>query len=101
MAPENIGGEAYAYNETVDSKIGRGTLSAMFFLASEVDEDSQTGDSYGSSEYLDNSSNCSLSIRVGIKKDDYGRLRATINYKCNDKVGIAFNLEDCPTLRTE
>jgi len=87
-------------NETVDFKNGKAILGSMFFLASENDEDDQTGLMYGSSEYWDKSSNCWFSIRVGIGSDDNGKQRAMLNYGCEDKSKPTLNLEECPTLRT-
>lgn len=63
-------------NKTVATKSGIAILGSMFFLASENDEDSQTGDSYGSSEYWEKANDCWFSIRVGIGKDDNGKQRA-------------------------
>lgn len=88
-------------NKTVDTKSGKAILGSMFFLASENDEDSQTGDGYGSSEYWDKANDCWFAIRVGIGKDDNGKLRAMLNYGCNDKSKQTLNLDECPTLRTE
>ncbi|GAB4349014.1 MAG: hypothetical protein OHK0038_28040 [Flammeovirgaceae bacterium] len=45
-------------NKTVDTKSGKAILGSMFFLASEVDEDSETGDGYSSCEYWDKSNDC-------------------------------------------
>ena len=88
-------------NKTIDTKSGKAILGSMFFLASEIDEDSQTGDGYGSCEYWDKTNDCWFSIRVGIGKDDNGKQRAMLNYGCNDKSKQTLNLDECPTLRTE
>lgn len=88
-------------NKTLDSKSGKAILGSMFFLASENDEDSQTGDSYGSCEYWDKTNDCWFTIRIGIGKDDNGKLRAMLNYGCYDKSKQTLNLDECPTLRTE
>lgn len=88
-------------NKTVDTKSGKVILGSMFFLASENDEDSQTGDGYGSNEYWDKTNDCWFAIRIGIDKDDNGKLRAMLNYGCNDKSKQNLNLDECPTLRTE
>jgi hypothetical protein len=88
-------------NKTVDTKSGKAILGSMFFLASEVDEDSESRDSYGSCEYWDKSNDCWFAIRIGIGKDDYGKLRAMLKYGCDDKSKQSLNLDECPTLRTE
>lgn len=88
-------------NKTIDSKSGIAILGPMFFLASENDEDSQTGDGYGSSEYWDKSNNCWLSIRIGIGFDKNGKQRAKLTYGCEDKNKLILNIDECPTLRTE
>ena len=88
-------------NKTVDTKSGKAILGSMFFLASEIDEDSETGDGYGSCEYWDKSNDCWFAIRIGIGKDDNGKLRAMLKYGCDDKNKQTLNLDECPTLRTE
>lgn len=88
-------------NETVDFKRGKVILGSMFFLASENDEDSQTGDSYGSFEYWDKSNDCWFALRIGIGKDYNGKQRAMLKYGCNDKSKQTLSLDECPTLRTE
>lgn len=88
-------------NSIIDSTSGKAVLSSLFFLASEVDEDSQTGDGYGNSEYSDKNNNCWFSIRIGIGLDDNGKLRAMLNYGCEDKNKRTLNLDECSTLRTE
>jgi len=88
-------------NKTVDSKSGKAVLNSTFFLASEIDEDSQTGDGYGSSEYWNKTNDCWFAIRIGIGKDDKGKLRAMLKYGCDDKSKQNLNLDNCPTLRTQ
>ena len=88
-------------NKVINTKSGIAVLGSMFFLASEMDEDSETGDGYGSSEYWDRANDCWFAIRVGIGKDHNGKQRAMLNYGCEDKNKQRLNLEDCPTLRTE
>ena len=88
-------------NRTINNKSGKAILGSMFFLASETDEDTETGDGYGSSEYRDESNNCWFSIRIGIGKDNNGNQRAMLTYGCDDKSKQDLNLDDCPTLRTE
>jgi len=88
-------------NKIIDTKAGKANLGSMFFLASEIDEDSETGEGYGSCEYWDKSNDCWLAIRIGIGKDDNGKQRAILNYGCNDKSKQKLNLDECPTLRTE
>jgi hypothetical protein len=83
------------------TKEGIATLNTMFFLDSEVDEDSQTSDGYGSCEYWNKANDCCFSIRVGIGRDDNEKQRAMLNYICNDKSKEMLNLDKCPTLRTE
>jgi hypothetical protein len=85
----------------IEKKSGKAILSSMFFLASEMDEDTETGDGYGSSEYWDKTNNCWLSIRIGIGLDDKGKQRAKLTYNCEDKNKQILQLDECPTLRTE
>jgi hypothetical protein len=88
-------------NKIVDTKTGKAILGSMFFLTSENDEDSQTGNCYGSYEYWDKANDCWFAIRVGIGKDFNGKQRAMLDYGCNDKSKQTLNLDECPTLRTE
>lgn len=88
-------------NKTVDTKSGKAILGSMFFLASENDEDSETGDGYGSCEYWDKTNDCWFAVRIGIGKDDNGKFRTMLNYGCDDKKKQTLNLDECPTLRTE
>jgi len=89
--------------KTVDTKSGKAILASLFFLASENDEDSQTGDVYGSYQYWDKTDTCSFSIKIGIGLDDNGKKRATLTYSCLDenKQNLNLNLNNCPTLRTK
>ena len=86
--------------KTLHTETGEATLGAMFFLASEVDEDDQTGGAYGSSEYWKKKNDSWLSIRIG-GKDNNGKLRAIITYGYDDKNNKELNLDDCPILRNE
>jgi hypothetical protein len=88
-------------NKTLDTKSGKATLGSMFFLASEIDEDTETGESYGSCEYLDKNNDCWFAIRIGIGKDDNRKLRAMMNYGCDNKKKQSLKLDECPTLRKE
>ena len=88
-------------NNSTDTKSGKAILGSMFFLASEVDEDDQTGSAYGSSEYIEKFNECWFYIRIGIGPDDNGKQRATLVYGCEDKNKQILNLDECPTLRTE
>jgi hypothetical protein len=86
-------------NKTIDTKSGKAVLGSMFFLASEMDEDAQTGEGYGSYEYGDQTNNCWFSIRIGVGLDNNGKQRARLTYGCEDKPEL--KLDECPTLRTE
>lgn len=79
---------------------GQADLSPFFFLASEVDEDDSTGETYGASEYKTEGENCWFNIRIGIGKDDEGRLRAIINHGCQEESYTAL-VKGNITLRTE
>ncbi|MBI5916160.1 MAG: hypothetical protein HY842_12360 [Bacteroidetes bacterium] len=80
--------------ETVDQLVGKADLHPGFVLASEIDEDEETGTSYPASEYLLDSENCHFSIRLG---DDEGVRKVKIIKQCKSgKFNIA--LEDCPAL---
>src|SRR5690606_10560862 len=66
-------------DKIVETKSGKAILGSMFFLASEVDEDDQTGTAYGSYEYSDKAVNgCGSAIRIGVGLDDNGKQRATL-----------------------
>lgn len=58
---------------------GSTTLNHMFFLASEVPEDEQTGESYGAYEYFNIKKSNLYSIEIGIGRDDHNLLRALIS----------------------
>lgn len=88
-------------DKTLDTKSGTSILGSMFFLAAEMDEDSQTGEGYPSYEYWDNSNDCWFAIRIGCDKDGNDQQRAMLNYGCKDKSKQHLNLDACPTLRTE
>lgn len=88
-------------NKIVDSKSGKANLGSMFFLASENDEDSDTAEGYGSTQYWDKTTECWFSINVGIGKDDNGKQRAMLSYSCSDDKKQNLNLDGCPTLRTQ
>ena len=88
-------------NETVSSKTGKAIINSMFFIASEMDEDTKFNEGYGCYEYADNSNECSFYIRIGIGLDDNGKHRASLNLKYNDKKNEHLNIDNCPTLRTE
>jgi hypothetical protein len=85
----------------MEKKSGTAILGSMFFLASEIDEDTGTGDAYGSSEYWDQNKECWLAIRIGFEKDPNGKQRAMMHYGCENKKNQALDLSNCPTLRTE
>ena len=89
-------------DKIVETKSGKAILGSMFFLASEVDEDDQTGTAYGSYEYSDKMDNgCWFAIRIGIGLDDNGKQRATLSYNCEDENKKTTDLDECPILRTE
>lgn len=87
-------------NSIIDSKSGKAILGSGFFFAPEGDIDTEMG-GYGSNEYLDKSNNCWFSARIEIGKDDNGKLRAKVNYSCDDKNKKAIDIDECPVLRTE
>lgn len=82
----------------VYSDSGQATLGALFFLASEVDEDDETGTSYGALVYSNSNNNCWFNIRIGIDKDEQGNYRAAINQGCED--GKKALSDETITLRT-
>lgn len=88
-------------DQLIDSKSGNAVLGPMFFLASETDQDTQTGEWYASNEYWDITNNCWFAVRIGQGKDSHQKQRAMINYGCEDKNKPNVNLEGCPTLRAE
>jgi hypothetical protein len=81
-------------------KTGFADLGAYFFLAAEVSEDEETGDSYGANQYNGEVDGCELHIGIGIGKDDEGRFRAFIYEHCEEKTKkLKFN--ESKTLRTQ
>lgn len=88
-------------DKMIDSKSGNAVLGSLFFLASEMDKDSQTGKGYGSYEYWDKSNDCWFAVRIGHGNAPHGKQRAMITYGCEDKNKQALTLNECPTLRTE
>ncbi|NJO86589.1 MAG: hypothetical protein HC821_00400 [Lewinella sp.] len=89
--------------QTIDQRSGKALLNPSFFLAAEIDEDPQSGESYGSTEYLDENekSGCTMAIRLGVNTDAGGKSRARVSYYCADPNAFSLGLEDCPVLRTE
>lgn len=83
-------------NTLIHNKTGK-VILGLFFLGSESDEDDETGDYYFSTEYRDELSDCSFSIRVG-EREGHEKLRANINLHCKDNKSD--NIENSPTLRT-
>lgn len=88
-------------SKIIVAKSGRSVLGSMFFLAAEMDDDSQTGEGYASYEYWDKTNDCWFSIRIGYGKDKKGKQRAMLTYGCEDKNKQSLKLDECPTLRTE
>lgn len=83
------------------SKSGIAHLGAGFFLASEMDEDSETGEGYGATEYyLAPENNYTLNIRIG-EPDENNKLRATFTYYNDADVANTKLLGIVPTLRTK
>jgi len=80
---------------------GEANIGAFFFLASEMDEDNETGEGYGAYEYTKELNSCWFIIRIGVGKDTKNKQRAKIMFGCNDKTKQPLELKDCPTLRTE
>ena len=85
----------------VFSDKGDANIGAFFFLASEMDEDNETGEGYGAYEYAKELNSCWFIIRIGVGKDAKNRQRAKVIFGCNDKTRQALDIKDCPTLRTE
>ena len=75
---------------------GQADLGSMFFLASEVDENSRTGISYLSTEYTSNKDSCYTNIRIG-KEDEKQHLLAKIIKNCNGSLQD-INIDNFPTL---
>jgi hypothetical protein len=92
--------ELYENGNVLHKQSGQAELTPFFFLASEVDEDDSTGDAYGASEYKTEGKDCWFNIRIGVGKDDEGRLRATINQDCHKETGTALAKGNI-TLRTK
>jgi hypothetical protein len=88
-------------DKTLFAKSGKSILGSLFFLASEMDEDIQTGEGYASCEYWDKTKDCWFAIRISYYKDKNGKLRAKLTYGSEDKSGRSLKLEECPTLWTE
>ncbi|HLN74977.1 MAG TPA: hypothetical protein VK205_16915 [Prolixibacteraceae bacterium] len=88
-------------DKVLDSNAGNAVLGSMFFLASETDKDTQTGENYGSYEYWDKSNDCWFAVRIGHGKSPDGKQRAIVKYGCEDKNKQALKLQECPTLRGE
>lgn len=88
-------------NTTLDTKTGKSVLGSMFFFGSEMDKDTQTGEGYASYEYWDKKADCWLAVRIGTCREKNGKLRAMIEYGCEDKNQPHLRLKECPTLRTE
>jgi hypothetical protein len=72
-------------------------LAPLFFLGAESDEDEQTGLSYFASEYVDPTSECNNSIRIG-QADDGGPYLAKLVMDCPY---LPMSMEESPTLRTK
>lgn len=86
--------------QLLNSKSGKATLGSLFFIGSESDTDDESGNGYLSTEYWDNSSECSFAIRIG-EKDNKGKLRAKIILYCENNKSNNINLDENPTMRTE
>ena len=75
----------FANEKPVLKHKGTAHLGGMFFLASEIDEDDESGEGYGATEYGEDYGNdCYFKIRIG-DADDKNRLRATIGNYCDGK----------------
>jgi hypothetical protein len=73
---------------------GTADLGALFFLASEVDEDPQTGQPYGAAEYTGKTAACALvALRIG--RNDEGHLLARVVTDCSPP------LPDSPVLTVD
>jgi len=88
-------------SKVVFEKSGEAVLSSFFFLATEIDDDSETGEGYASYEYWDKTADYWFAIRIGSDADRNGKHRARLNYGCKDEERPTMALTDCPTLRTE
>ncbi|MDD2798204.1 MAG: hypothetical protein PHV20_06380 [Bacteroidales bacterium] len=87
--------------ETIFDKSGKAILGSLFFLAPENDDDFEADEGYASSEYWDNTKNCSFSIRIGFGSDNNNKKRAKFTYGCEEINGKNLKIDDCPTLRSE
>jgi hypothetical protein len=90
----------YQKDSLIYNEQGEANLAALFFLAEEVDEDDQSGDSYSAIEYAKRTKDCWFTIRMGIGTDDNNRLRAIIKQGCESKSKPAL-IGNNITLRTE
>lgn len=88
-------------NKVVFEKSGEAVLGSFFFLATEIDDDSETGEGYPSYEYYDKTDGCWFAVRIGRDRDRNGKYRARVKYGCEDQERPTMALADCPTLRTE
>lgn len=80
---------------------GQADISPRFYLASENDEDDEAGESYGAAKYIKTEGGCIFTIRIGLDKDEKGRLRAKISHVCDDESKTDPLLANSPVLRTE
>lgn len=89
--------ERYEKGKLRDEETGEAMLGPSFFMASETDDDDQTGNAYDVVEYSDSKAknDCWFIIRVG---NDHGRYKAKITRAC-DKSEMSIYIDDCPTLR--
>lgn len=88
-------------DKLLDAKSGTAILGSLFFLGSETDNDTKTGEVYGSYEYWDKNSDCWFALRIGHEKDAQGKQRAMVKDGCEDKNKQTLKLDKCPTLRAE
>lgn len=79
---------------------GTADISTGFYLASENDED-EDGQSYGAAKYAKTEGGCTFTIRVGLDKDEKGRMRAKISHVCEDATKTDPVLVNSPVLKTE
>lgn len=86
--------------EVIDSKTGKAVLGPMFFFGSEMDEDTQTGEGYGSYEYWDTNFDSWFAIRIEHGTHKNGKRRAMLTYGSKEENKRKLNLNDCPTLFT-
>lgn len=80
---------------------GQADISPRFYVASENDEDDEAGESYGAAVYAKTEGGCTFTIRIGLDKDEKGRLRAKISQTCTDSTKTDDVLNNSPVLRTE